>query len=50
MKFINALVVKLVDTKHLKAEEFSIESVHRNLRQSKHLTKSHKFRLVFNQD
>ena len=28
MKFINALVVKLVDTKDLKAEGFTDESVH----------------------
>ena len=35
MKFINALVVKLVDTKDLKAEGFTLESVHRRPRQSK---------------
>ena len=28
MKLINALVVKLVDTKDLKAEGFTFESVH----------------------
>ena len=35
MKFINALVVKLVDTKDLKAEGFTDESVHSSSRQSK---------------
>ena len=32
MKFINALVVKLVDTKDLKAEGFTSESVRGSLR------------------
>ena len=31
MNFINALVVKLVDTKDLKAEGFTSESVHNSL-------------------
>ena len=35
MKFINALVVKLVDTKDLKAEGFTDESVRGSPRQSK---------------
>ena len=35
MKFINALVVKLVDTKDLKAEGFTSESVRGSPRQSK---------------
>ena len=35
MKFINALVVKLVDTKDLKAEGFTRESVRCSPRQSK---------------
>jgi len=34
MKFINALVVKLVDTKDLKAKGFTDESVRGSLRQS----------------
>ena len=34
MKFINALVVKLVDTKDLKGEGFTSESVRGSLRQS----------------
>ena len=43
MKFINALVVKLVDTKDLKAEGFTSESVRGSPRQSKHSKKSHNF-------
>ena len=35
MKFINALVVKLVDTKDLKAEGFTSESVYSSPGQSK---------------
>ncbi len=35
MELINALVVKLVDTKDLKAEGFTCESVHGSPRQSK---------------
>ena len=35
MKFIKALVVKLVDTKDLKAEGFTSESVRGSPRQSK---------------
>ena len=48
MKFINALVVKLVDTKDLKAEGFTDESVRGSPRQSKHLIKSQNFDLAFN--
>ena len=48
MKFINALVVKLVDTKDLKAVGFTSESVHRSSRQSKHPIKSHNFKLALN--
>ena len=47
MKFINALVVKLVDTKDLKAEGFIRYSVHSSPRQSKHPIKSHNFKLAF---
>jgi len=50
MKFINALVVKLVDTKDLKAVGFTRESVHRSPKQSKHPIKSHNFKLAFNLD
>ena len=46
MKFINALVVKLVDTKDLKAEGFTSESVYSSPRQSKHPIKSHNFNLT----
>ena len=48
MKFINALVVKLVDTKDLKAEGFTSESVRGSPRQSKHPIKSHNFNLALN--
>ena len=48
MKFINALVVKLVDTKDLKAEGLKLKSVHSSPRQSKHPIKSHNFILAFN--
>ena len=48
MNFTDALVVKLVDTKDLKAEGFTDKSVRGSLRQSKHPIKSHKFILVFN--
>ena len=48
MKFTNALVVKLVDTKDLKAVGFTSESVHRSPRQSKHPIKLHNFKLAFN--
>ena len=48
MKFINALVVKLVDTKDLKAEGFTDESVRGSPVQSKYLIKSHNFSLVLN--
>ena len=41
MKFINALVVKLVDTKDLKAEGLTDESVRGSLRQSKTHKKSY---------
>jgi len=44
----NALVVKLVDTKDLKAVGFTLESVHRSPRQSNHPIKSHNFKLAFN--
>ena len=44
----NALVVKLVDTKDLKAVGFTLESVHRSPRQSKHPIKSHNFKLSLN--
>jgi len=46
----NALVVKLVDTKDLKAVGFTRESVHRSPKQSKHPIKSHNFKLAFNLD
>ena len=48
MKFINALVVKLVDTKDLKDEGFTRESVYSSLTLSKHPIKSHKFNLALN--
>ena len=48
MKFINALVVKLVDTKDLKAEGFTDESVYSSPRWSKHPIKSHNFNLALN--
>ena len=48
MKFTNAFVVKLLDTKDLKAEGFTLESVRGSPRQSKHPIKSHNFNLVFN--
>ena len=48
MKLTNALVVKLVDTKDLKAEGFTLESVHRSPIQSKHPIKSHNFKLALN--
>ena len=35
----------MVDTKDLKAEGFTLESVHRSPRQSKHPIKSHNFNL-----
>ena len=48
MKFINALVVKLVDTKDLKDEGFTSESVRGSPRQSKHPIKSHNFNFDLN--
>jgi len=45
----NALVVKLVDTKDLKAEGFTDESVHSSPRQSKKPIKFGNFYLAFNQ-
>ena len=45
MKLTNALVVKLVDTKDLKAVGFTMESVCGSL---KHPIKSHNFKLAFN--
>ena len=48
MNFTNALVVKFVDTKDLKAEGFTFESVRGSPRQSKYLLKSYKFNLAFN--
>ena len=45
MKFINALVVKLVDTKDLKAEGFTDQSVQSSPGKSKDHIKSHKFKL-----
>ena len=48
MKITHALVVKLVDTKDLKAVGFTDESVHRSPRQSKHPIKSHNFNLALN--
>ncbi len=48
MKITHALVVKLGDTKDLKAEGFTLESVHRSPRQSKHPIKSHKFKSSLN--
>ena len=47
MKFINALVVKLVDTKDLKAEGFTNETVYSSPTQSKHPIKPHNFNLAF---
>jgi len=42
-------VVKLVDTKDLKAEGFTLESVRGSLSgSSKHPIKSHNFKLAFN--
>ena len=46
MKITHALVVKLVDTKDLKAIGFTMESVRGSPRQSKHLIKSHNFKLA----
>jgi len=48
MKFTNAIVVKLVDTKDLKAEDFTDESVHSSPRKFIHTTRSHNFYLDFN--
>ena len=48
MKFTNALVVKLVDTKDLKAEGFTDESVRGVQGSLKHPIKSYKFNLAFN--
>ena len=48
MKFINALVVKLVDTKDLKAEGFTDESVRGSPRQSKHPVKSYIYNFDLN--
>ena len=45
MKLTHALVVKLVDTKDLKAEGQKLKSVHSSPRQSKHPIKSYKFNL-----
>ena len=45
MKITHALVVKLVDTKDLKGEGFTLESVCGSL---KHPIKSHNFNLAFN--
>ena len=50
MKFINALVVKLVDTKDLKAKGFKRDSVCASPGQSKYLLKSHNFKFSFNKD
>ena len=49
MKFTNALVVKLVDTKDLKAEGQKFKSVHSSPRQSKTSYKIPFFNLVLNQ-
>ena len=48
MKFINAIVVKLVNTKDLKAEGLTSESVRGSLTLSKHPIKSYNFILTFN--
>ena len=48
MKFTNALMVKLVDTKDLKAEGLTRESVHSSLEQSKTSYKIPFFNLAFN--
>ena len=45
MKNLNALMVKLVDTKDLKADEFLSEVVQGSL---EHSIKSHNFILAFN--
>ena len=44
LKQVKALVVKLVDTKDLKAEGFTSESVRGSPRQSKHPIKSYKIK------
>ena len=46
MKLTNALVVKLVDTKDLKDEGFTDESVYSTPRESKNPVKSHNFNLA----
>ena len=48
MKFINALVEKLVDTKDLKAEGFTLESVRGSPRQFKHPIKLYNFNFTIN--
>ena len=48
MKITHALVVKLVDTKDLKAVGFTMESVCGSPRKFKHPIKSHNFNLAFN--
>ena len=48
MKFINALEVKLVDTKDLKAEGFTSESVHSSPGQSKHPIKFNNSKFILN--
>ena len=48
MKITDALVVKLVDTKDLKAVGFTLESVCGSPRQSKHPIKSYNFNLALN--
>ena len=48
MKNLNALVVKLVDTKDLKADGFTDKSVHSSPRQSKTSYKIPFFNLSFN--
>ena len=48
MKLTNALVVKLVDTKDLKAEGFTKQSVIVVSGSLKHPIKSHNFKLAFN--
>ncbi len=46
MKSTNALVVKLVDTKDLKGEGFTSESVHGSLGLSKHPIKTYKIKEI----
>ena len=41
MKFINVLLVKLVDTRDLKVEGFTLDSVLVSLTKSKYRIKSH---------